>query len=114
MNVRPAHLNPPKVVLEPIPRRIAWLIAEAAQKEGEQCGITFDEISPLTAAVTTCFHCFDANAIEIWFRQATANGQDHLCPMCRKRCLTTKAYEGGFSMPADENDGVIEILDNDA
>lgn len=115
MNRRPENVPPPaqKVVLEPIPRRIAWLVAEDAQKQNEHCGITFEDISPLTAAVTTCFHCFDANALALWFSSqrddTNAPGQT-TCPLCRKICLTTKAYNGGPMLTTDTDD-VIEILD---
>jgi len=75
-------------VLDPIPKRIAWLIAEDGCKNNEICPITMDAISPMTAAVTTCFHCFDAAAIETWLINKNE------CPQCRKRCLATKAFDG--------------------
>lgn len=81
----PAHTNLP----EAIPRRIAWLVAEDASKQGESCSITLDEISPITASVTTCFHVFNSDAIAKWL---TTNP---LCPMCKKRCQATVAFEDG-------------------
>jgi hypothetical protein len=74
---------------EPIPRRIAWLVADDASKNGESCSITLDEISPITASVTTCFHVFNSDAIAKWL---TTN---QLCPMCKKRCQVTVAFEDG-------------------
>ena len=74
---------------EAIPRRIAWLIAEDASKNSETCSITLDEISPITASVTTCFHVFNSDAIAKWL---TTNS---LCPMCKKRCQATVAFEDG-------------------
>ena len=76
----------PQPVLEPIPQRIAWLIAEDASKRGETCSITLDEISPITASVTTCFHTFDANAIATWFQT------NDTCPMCKRKAIATSAY----------------------
>jgi hypothetical protein len=78
-------LTPPQI-LEPIPQRIAWLIAEDASKRGDTCSITLDEISPITASVTTCFHTFDANAIATWFQT------NDTCPMCKRKTIATPAY----------------------
>lgn len=74
---------------EPIPRRIAWLVAEDASKNGETCSITLDDISPITASVTTCFHVFNSDAIAKWL---ITNPR---CPMCKKRCQATVAFEDG-------------------
>jgi hypothetical protein len=72
----------PILLLEvgPIPQRIARLIAEDAVNRGETCAITMDDIDVGTAAVTTCFHVFDAAAIKNWFIANTS------CPVCRARC----------------------------
>lgn len=75
--------------LTAIPRRIAWLVAEDAQKQGETCPISLEAISPLTASVTTCFHCFDSEQLNAWL--ATRPARE--CPMCKKACLATKAFE---------------------
>jgi hypothetical protein len=75
---------------EPMPQRIAWLIAEDASKRNEICPITQDEISPITACVTTCFHVFNTEAFERWAQQRAA--QVTPCPMCRKGCSMTIAY----------------------
>ena len=83
---------PPHVIAnlpDPIPRRIAWLVAEEASKNGETCSITLDDISPITASVTTCFHVFNSDAIAKWL---ITNSQ---CPMCKKRCQATVAFEDG-------------------
>lgn len=77
------------VPLTPIPQRIAWLIADDACKNKESCSISLEEISPLTAAVTTCFHCFDADSLEGWF---ATQGEKKPCPLCRTECLATKAF----------------------
>jgi hypothetical protein len=78
---------PIKLALKPLPKRIAWLIAEDAGKSGDTCAITMEPINPLTAAVTTCFHCFDHEAIQIWM------GNHNTGPQCRERCMVTKAFE---------------------
>ena len=76
--------------LKPIPRRIAWIIAEDACKNKESCSITTDDISPITAAVTTCFHVFDNDSLNEWFAR---NPVKTKCPVCREVCLMTKAFE---------------------
>ena len=83
----PAPLVAPVNKIDPLPKRIAWLIADDACKNGDSCPITMDDISPLTAAVTTCFHCFDKNSIVAWL---TTHDE---CPTCRKKCLATVAYD---------------------
>jgi hypothetical protein len=76
----------PSVAIEPIPKRIAWLIAEDAAKQEEKCPITMEPISPITASVTSCFHTFDSEAIATWLVNHTT------CPQCRKKCEATVAY----------------------
>lgn len=89
----------PEPHIEPVPQRIAWLIAEDASKRGETCSITLDEISPITASVTTCFHTFDANAITTWFQT------NDTCPMCKRKALATPAYT---NIPSPVNE--LEII----
>jgi hypothetical protein len=69
-----------------IPQRIAWIIAEDASKKEDTCPITLELISPLTAAVTSCYHVFDANAIASWFETHTE------CPVCKTKCVTTVCF----------------------
>jgi hypothetical protein len=88
---RPLAPQPASVQVEAIPKRIAWLIAAEAEKQEENCPITMDTISPLTAAVTTCFHCFDAEALAAW--NVTRGGGATECPLCKKKCLFTKAFD---------------------
>lgn len=80
-----------KTILKPIPQRIAWLIAEDSSKSKETCAITTDEISPITAAVTTCFHVFEYDSIQEWVNKNPARPT---CPVCREVCAITKAFEG--------------------
>jgi len=76
--------------LKPLPKRIAWLIAEDSSKAEDTCPISTEVISPVTAAVTTCFHVFDHASIVQWF---TMNPVNTKCPVCREVCLVTKAFE---------------------
>lgn len=73
-------------VIEAIPKRIAWLVAEEAAKLEEKCPITMEPISPITASVTSCFHTFDSEAIASWLINHST------CPQCRKTCVATVAY----------------------
>lgn len=77
---------------ESIPRRIAWLIAEDAQKQGDTCAITMEDISPMTAAVTTCFHVFNGDALAEWVARHT-NALKIPCPVCRKDFSMIRSYE---------------------
>lgn len=76
-------------ILKALPKRIAWLIAEDSSKAEDTCPISTEVISPVTAAVTTCFHVFDNASIEQWF---TMNPVNTKCPVCREVCLMTKAF----------------------
>ena len=88
----PVHAIAINVPLKPIPKRIAWLIAEDASKSNESCPILAEPISPITAAVTSCFHVFDHDAINEWFVRNPVNTR---CPVCRDLCLFTKAFTEG-------------------
>jgi hypothetical protein len=69
-----------------IPMRIAWIIAEDSSKKGEKCAITLDEISPITASVTSCYHVFTTTALETWFQSKS------ICPVCKQKATYTAAY----------------------
>lgn len=75
----------PRQEIIPLPMRVAWILAEYASRQGETCSITLDEISPVTASVTTCFHVFDTNALDRWFQTNTS------CPICKQKTLATRA-----------------------
>jgi len=85
----PAPAPMQKVVLAPIPRRIAWIIAEDACKNKETCSISLEDISPITASVTSCFHVFESASLKTWFE---TKGSKH-CPVCRKPCEAQDAFE---------------------
>ena len=94
---RPQHLwtltppapAAPKTKLKPkaIPRRIAWLVAEDACKNKESCPISMEDISPITASVTSCFHVFDTPSLNIWLQEKNT------CPSCREPCAAQTAFE---------------------
>lgn len=69
-----------------LPMRIAWIIAEDASKKGETCAITLDEISPITASVTSCYHVFTTTALETWFKTKS------ICPVCKQKATFTAAF----------------------
>ena len=73
--------------IKPLPKRIAWMVAEDAGKNGDTCAISMEPITPVTAAVTTCFHSFDHESIQTWMQNHTT------CPQCRERWALTKAFE---------------------
>jgi hypothetical protein len=73
--------------ITPLPMRIAWIIAEDASAKGETCSITLEQISPITASVTTCFHCFETNAINTWLETHSS------CPLCKQATRATPAME---------------------
>jgi hypothetical protein len=78
--------------LKPIPRRIAWLVAEDACKNKETCPITTECLSPITASVTTCFHVFETESLSEWFARHPVRTK---CPVCREVCLMTRAFSEG-------------------
>jgi len=69
-----------------IPQRIAWIIAENASQKGDTCPITLDTITPMTAAVTSCFHVFQKDALNTWFLT------DSKCPLCKEPTVATEAF----------------------
>ena len=93
----------------PIPRRIAWLVAEDAQKQGETCAITMEDISPLTAAVTTCFHVFQADALDEWVQRHRTE-EIIPCPVCRKNFAMTRAFDPGVvTIPGSVGENPVTV-----
>lgn len=88
--------------LEPIPRRIAWLIADDACHNNETCSISLENITPITASVTTCFHVFQTEHLNTWFKQQVDGGGRRTCPVCRKRCVAQEAFDTAGLMPASQ------------
>ena len=82
-----AAVPKPKAKPKPIPRRIAWLVAEDACKNKESCPISMEDISPITASVTSCFHVFDTPSLNTWLQEKNT------CPTCREPCAAQTAFE---------------------
>jgi hypothetical protein len=76
-----AH-TPTKPVVA-IPKFVADALVRDAVAATATCPITMEPINPATAAVTSCFHVFDANAIAIWL------ANHHTCPTCKQPATTT-------------------------
>lgn len=83
----------PQQEIIPLPMRIAWILAEYASRQGETCSITLEQISPVTASVTTCFHVFDTTALDTWFQTNTS------CPLCKQKTLSTRAMVSIEELP---------------
>jgi hypothetical protein len=64
--------------IEPMPRRIAWIIAEDAARNNDDCPIMLNPISPITASVTSCYHVFSTDSIHQWLQT------HNTCPVCKK------------------------------
>lgn len=63
----------------PLPKFVADALIRDAVAAAATCPITMEPITAASAAVTSCFHVFDANAIAIWM-------VDHqTCPTCKTR-----------------------------
>jgi len=77
----------PKAKPKPIPRRIAWLVAEDACKNKEACPISMEDITPITASVTSCFHVFHTLSLNTWLQEKNT------CPTCRQPCAAQTAFE---------------------
>jgi hypothetical protein len=73
--------SPPRPQPQVVPKFVADALVTAAVAADAICPITMDPIRPENAAVTSCFHVFEANAIAIWL---TTN---HTCPTCKQAAV---------------------------
>jgi hypothetical protein len=64
-----------------LPKFVADALVTAAVAAEATCPITMEPISPENAAVTSCFHVFEANAIAIWLTDR------HTCPTCKQAAI---------------------------
>lgn len=69
-----------------VPQFVAQLIAQHAVESGQTCPISYDDITVDDAAVTSCYHVFSKETIEMY--RATGN---MTCPVCRQECSITRA-----------------------
>ena len=89
----PRETTPPVVshsaatVREPtgaLPAFVADALIADAVARGLACPITLEPIAPdVPAAVTPCFHVFDADALSVWVSQHIAAGTHPACPTCK-------------------------------
>ena len=68
-----------------LPKFVADALIRDAVAATATCPITMEPITADTAAVTSCFHVFDANAIAIWL------ADNHTCPTCKAPTTTSAA-----------------------
>jgi hypothetical protein len=91
-----SSLSSAAVVVAPPPKFVTDLVIADAVARGATCPITMEVIEAGKAAVTPCFHVFEATALAAWVSRCDSNGGrggGSLCPVCR----------GGSS--GDTNDG---------
>lgn len=69
-----------------IPQFVAQTVAQRSVEQGEACPITYDDITVDEAAVTSCFHVFSKDAIQMY-----RAGGNMTCPVCRQHCSVTNA-----------------------
>ena len=69
-----------------IPQFVAQVVAQHFVEQGETCPITCDDVTVDEAAVTSCYHVFNKEAIQMY--RATGN---MTCPVCRQHCSVTNA-----------------------
>lgn len=75
-NKRPRPGPPPP----PFPAHLVDPVLAAAEAEGKTCSITMEPIRKQTAAITSCGHIFQKEAIREWMKNHDT------CPECRVRC----------------------------
>jgi hypothetical protein len=83
--VQEAAQPPPQPL--PLPKHVAALVIDKAVSEGAQCPITMETLTKETAAVTSCGHVFQTEALRTWL---TARGT---CPECRQVAVATAEAE---------------------
>ena len=68
------------VAAAPPPKFVGDALIAAAVASAAACPITLEPITPESAAATSCFHVFDANAIASWLASDDSHGA---CPTCK-------------------------------
>lgn len=77
---RPAAAAAPPPPPPAFPRHLADQVLAAAEANQQTCPITMEPIQKATAAITSCGHVFQKEALTAWM-------QDHnTCPECRQPC----------------------------
>jgi hypothetical protein len=80
---------------QPLPKHVATLVIDKAISEGTLCPITMETLTAETAAVTSCGHVFQAEALRTWL---TARGT---CPECRQVAVATATAAAEPKEPGD-------------
>lgn len=86
-----AFLHPPPpiiktktvTVMPPAPAFVNALVVADAVAKADTCPITLSPITAATAAVTSCFHVFDGDAIATWL------SEHKTCPVCKQPTVVT-------------------------
>ena len=63
------------------PKYVEDIIISDFISKGNKCAITLGELNKENAALTSCYHVFDKNAVSEWVIQ------NKTCPTCRKECV---------------------------
>jgi hypothetical protein len=73
------------VIPAPIPKYVAQLLVKDAISNNVTCPITMDalETDNEQTAVTSCYHVFQKDAIQMWMVKNTS------CPVCKQACSIT-------------------------
>ena len=74
-------------VAAPLPLFVTAALIADARNRNLACPITLEPINPDTAAVTPCYHVFDADALSVWVAQQLAHdgATAATCPVCKLR-----------------------------
>ena len=81
---RPTPALPAAAAAAPLPLFVAAALVADARNRNLACPITLEPINPDTAAVTPCYHVFDADALSAWVAQQLDTAPA-TCPVCKLR-----------------------------
>jgi len=81
-----------------IPQHAIKLIILGATIQDEECPITGSKIDIDNAAVTSCFHLFDKDALATWMALPTTRDK---CPMCNQGCNAFSYIKNDVLPPLD-------------
>ena len=74
------HVSIPTEVKSLLPAYVVDLIIQDRLQKKESCPITLSEFTDAShMAVTSCYHCFDMNALKQWVKTKD------VCPVCRAK-----------------------------
>jgi hypothetical protein len=73
----------PTIPTVSLPLFVAEALLDKAERAREECAIAMEPLRKGEAAVTSCFHVFQRDALDTWFRTNTT------CPVCKATCAIT-------------------------